>query len=107
MIHRVNRRRFLQTTAAAGAFGFWSGRLLADDPKPSANERLHVAVIGIAGQGDYDLGETAKTGTAIVGLCDVDENRAAGARRAHPKAKFFTDFREVFDLKGLDAVVIA
>jgi predicted dehydrogenase len=105
MTTRHNRRRFLQTGALAAA-GYWTGAAAADR-KPSANERLHVGVVGVAGQGAYDLGEVAKTGAAIVALCDVDERRTGDARRAHPKATFYTDFRKLIGHKGLDAVVVA
>jgi hypothetical protein len=69
-----SRRRFMQATAAAGAFGFWPIGARADDKKQSANDKLHVGVIGIAGQGAYDLNEVYNSGGAeIVALCDVIE----------------------------------
>jgi predicted dehydrogenase len=109
MPKRLNRRRFLQTTAAAGAAGFWSGVLRADVQKQgSANEKLHVGVVGVAGQGQYNWDEVAKTGGAeIVALCDVDERRTKEARARFPQAKFYTDFRKLVEQKGLDAVVVA
>src|SRR5207249_2114593 len=103
----ISRRRFLQTTAAAGALTFWSGRSSATENKVSANERVQVGVIGVAGQGQYDLNEVAKAGAAIVALCDVDENRAGTARKRFPEAQYYPDFRHLLDQKGLDAVVIA
>ena len=107
MQNHFTRRRFLQTTAAAGAMTFWGGRLLAEDKKVSANERVHVGIIGVAGQGEYDTNEVAKAGAAIVALCDVDENRTGKARERFPDAKVYPDFRQLLDQKGLDAVVIA
>src|SRR5262249_20575352 len=80
---------------------------LAAGHNPAANDRLHVGVIGVAGQGEYDLNEVAKAGATIVALCDVDENRAVKAREHFPQAAFYTDFRHLLDQKGLDAVVIA
>src|SRR5438270_4389287 len=103
----LTRRRFLQTTAAAGASTFWSGRLPAGEKRVSANDRLHVGIIGVAGQGEYDTNEVAKTGAVIVALCDVDENRTGKARERFPEAKFYADFQRLLDQKGLDAVVIA
>jgi predicted dehydrogenase len=81
--------------------------LLADGKKPSASERLQVGVIGVAGQGDYDMSNVAGAGADIAALCDVDENRAVGPRKRFPKAKYYVDFRRLLDQKGLDAVVVA
>jgi predicted dehydrogenase len=137
MSNRLSRRRFLQASAVAGAFGFWPGGARADDDKPSAdkkptadkkpsaNEKLHVGVIGIAGQGAYDLNEVYNSGGAeIVALCDVIEGpngaglesnprlrgrgeEVAKTRERFPQAKFYTDFRKLLEQKGLDAAVIA
>jgi predicted dehydrogenase len=106
MSHRLTRRRFLQTTAAIGAAGSWTGLLPAGEKKPAANERLHVGVIGVAGQGGSDMNQVAQAGAAIVALCDVDEKRAGAARERFPEASFYTDFRRLIDQKGLDAVVV-
>jgi predicted dehydrogenase len=104
-MHRdLNRREFLRSSVAVGAASLSAGLLRSAH---SANERLHVGVIGVAGQGAYDLREVDKAGAAIVALCDVDENRAKEARQQYPGAKFHTDFRRLLDQKGLDAVVIA
>lgn len=102
MPQRLSRRRFLQTTAA----GFAASVLHAQE-KPPASERLRVGVIGVAGQGEYNLGGVAGAGCDIAALCDVDEKRAAKARERFPQAKFYTDFRQLIDQKGLDAVVVA
>ncbi len=57
---------------ALSAGGLWVGyrvslgRLPAGDKKVTANERLHVGIIGVAGQGEYDTNEVAKAGAAIV-----------------------------------------
>jgi predicted dehydrogenase len=109
MPHHPTRRRFLQTTAAVGAAGFWQGLLRADVQKQgSANEKLHVGVIGVAGQGRYNWNEVVKTGGAeIVALCDADETRTKEARERFPKAPFYADFRKMLEQKGMDAVIVA
>jgi predicted dehydrogenase len=103
MPNALSRRHFLQ----AGAAALCAGPLLAGEKKLSPNERLHVAVIGVNGQGDYDMKNVANAGAEIVALCDVDENRAVEARKRYPRARYYTDFRRVFDQKDLDAVVVA
>jgi predicted dehydrogenase len=107
MPHRISRRRFLQTSAALGVAGWGSGLLQAAGKKLPPSERLQVGVIGTAGQGDYDMSNVAAAGATIAALCDVDERRAASARKRFPKAKFYTDFRKMIGAKGLDAVVVA
>src|SRR5262245_27995818 len=107
MRQQLSRRRFLQVSTVAGA-SLLAPRLLgAQENKQSPNERLHVGIIGVAGQGAFNLGGAAGAGAAIVALCDVDENRAGKAREQYPQAKFYTDFRQLLDQKGLDAVVVA
>src|SRR5260370_37331373 len=102
MPHRLTRRRFLQSAAAAGAFGFWLGGARAEDKKAAANERLHIGVVGTYNRAADNWNELDKAGGCeIVALCDVDENLAGGARTKFPKAKFYGDYRKMIDAKGL------
>jgi predicted dehydrogenase len=108
MLKHASRRRFLQSTAAIAA-GFWAGEMRAT-PRVSANERLAVGIIGIAGQGTFSINEIDKSGLAdIVALCDVHESRieVGKLRERFSKASFCTDFRKLVGQKGLDAVVVA
>jgi predicted dehydrogenase len=68
-----------------------------------------VGVIGIAGQGTYNLNGVHGAGAEIVALCDVHESRTevGQVRQRFPKAAFFRDFRRMLEQKGLDAVVVA
>jgi predicted dehydrogenase len=106
MPHRPTRRRFLQATAA-GASSFFAWPLRAEDKKPSPNERLHVGVIGVAAQGEYDWTNVVAAGAEVVAWCDVDENRTGKARTTFPKASFDVDFRDLLDRKDIDAVIVA
>lgn len=101
----LSRRRFLQSSAV-GAMALSTGRLLGQDKKEPASERLQVGVIGVAGQGEYNLNGVAAHAN-IAALCDVDEKRAGKARERFPQATFTADFRKLLDQKGLDAVVVA
>jgi predicted dehydrogenase len=103
---RLTRRRFLQTTAL-GAAGLYAPHLTAAVKKVSANDRLHVGVIGCTGQGGSDTGAIAAAGAEIVALCDVDENNSGQAKQHFPHADTFTDFRKMLDRKGIDAVLVA
>ena len=109
MTRRLDRRRFLHESAGLAAALAASGGLHprlagAEDRKPPS-ERLNIGVVGVAGQGDYDLHNV--TSENIYALCDVDEDRAAKVRGEFPRAKFFKDFRRLLDLKEIDAVVCA
>jgi predicted dehydrogenase len=106
MPHRIHRRRFLHASAAV-ATGALVARLPAEDKKRTANDKLNVALIGVGGQGMYSLANIAREN--VIALCDVASERddVVAARKAHPSAKFFQDFRRVLDLKELDAVAIA
>ncbi len=107
MSNSLSRRRFLQTTAAAGAaFSLIPGRVMG------ANEKVNVACIGIGGRG----GGVAKTLNSkedlsnIVALCDVDlgSGRTQEVANMFPDVPKFKDFRVMFDKMGkdIDAVSI-
>lgn len=101
-----SRRRFLCRAAGATGSAVLASAVPADGGRAvSPNERINLAVIGVAGRGADNLAGVA--GENVVALCDVDEGRAVAARKAHPRAQFFQDFRRVFDLKGVDAVVVS
>jgi predicted dehydrogenase len=107
MPNRLSRRRFLQTTALAGAAGLSASLARAAAKKLPASERLAVGVIGVAGQGEYDWTNIVAGGAEVVAWCDVDESRTKKARETFPHAKFYTDFRRLIDQKGIDAVLVA
>ena len=104
----LTRRRFLKgTTAAAGAVLAGPLVLPACAAGASPNEKLAVAVVGVAGRGGANLGGVR--GEHIVALCDVDERNLAKAGERFPKAKRFADFRKMLGEveKRIDAVVVS
>lgn len=108
MSRRWNRRRFLRASAVAGAGSLFVNPTDAAAIQPAANERVRVAIIGVAGRGANNLNEVDKTGLAeIVALCDVDANRAAPARQQFPNARFYEDYRRMIEQKDIQAVLIA
>jgi predicted dehydrogenase len=75
------------------------------DSKP-ASERLNIAGIGVAGQGNQDINQF--TDENIVALCDVDWAHAATTFKQFPKAKRYKDYRKMLDEeKDIDAVIVA
>jgi len=113
MSNHFSRRRFLQgggtIALSMGACGFFGKSFpapaLAQQRNP--NEKLNVALIGIANRGGAQVDESV--GENIVALCDVDANSLDRAGERFPNAARFHDFREMYDkLDGkIDAVLVS
>ena len=103
----LNRRNFLKTASlATGAITFGVPLLLRGQ---NLNSKLNIAVIG-AGKGGKGESDTNCCNTEnIVALCDVDSARCAEPLTRYPNAKFYQDFRKMFDEMGksIDAVDVA
>lgn len=104
----LSRRDFLASSSAAAALpvfaglpGVWSG----------GSARLRVLSIGVVGTiGRKDRREIAKHPDAeIVGLCDVDTNTLAQAKKEVPGAFTCTDYRTAFadHAAEFDAVIVS
>ena len=71
---------------------------IAEQPASARLDRLRVAIVCVNGQGAYNMNEVYDTKLVeIVALSDVDESRAAAARKRFPKANFYTDYRRMLD----------
>jgi predicted dehydrogenase len=94
----LHRRQFLGAAAATTLF---TPMTWAD------TEKLRLAIIGPANRGAANL--DGVKGETIVAICDVDPANAEKALKQFPDAKFFTDYRKLFDsmAKDIDAVVIS
>lgn len=78
----------------------------------SPSDKLYIAAIGCGGEGKNDIQHyaNAPNKNAVVSfLCDVDYRMAEPRIKEFPKAKFYYDWRELFDKesKNFDAVSIA
>ncbi len=102
----MSRRRFLAAGAmATTAFTILPGRVLGAG-QTSPNEKLNIAGIGVGGMGASNL--AALESQNIVAICDVDPTYAGKTIAKYPKAKVYSDYREMFDKqKDIDAVLIA
>src|SRR5438094_4044673 len=112
-----NRRDFIKSTSLlAGAAAVSAPYFLRAQ---SANERIHIACIGVGGKGDGDSSSAFGLGGNIVALCDIDSNtlngknkslkdRAAKETRSYD-AKLYRDWRKMFDEMGksIDAVTVS
>jgi predicted dehydrogenase len=99
---RMKRRTFLKqsTMAGAGLVILKSGILKAGN---SPNEKLNIAVIGVAGRGGANLNNVKSEN--IVALCDVNAKNLAAAAEEFPMAKTYVDWRRCLEQKDIDAVV--
>ena len=98
-----SRRTFFYTAGLAAASAS-SSRLRG------ANDKVNVAVIGLGGRGKAHMTEYSKLPEArIVGLCDVDQaalerGQALVEKATGQKPKGYSDMRQVFDDKEVEAV---
>lgn len=102
------RRHFLRNSVLAGA-----GLVILRDSKmataATANDKLNIAAIGVAGQGGSNIDNINKLGQNFVALCDVDHHYAADTFKKFPQAKVYKDFRVMFDEMSpqIDAVLVS
>lgn len=104
----ISRRKFLRDTSLAAA-GFYivPRHVLGGKGFVAPSDKLVIAGVGAGGKGGDDLRHFAETGKVeIAFLCDVDDRQAAKSRKQFPKAKYYNDWREMFDKehKHFDAV---
>jgi len=106
-----SRREFLKTSAvAAASFMIVPRFVLGGKGYLAPSDRLLVAGVGAGGKGQSDIANFYKSGKAdIAFLCDVDDRRAATTVKNFPKAKYYKDWRELFDKesKNFDAVSVS
>lgn len=103
----LTRRRFLQTSVAAGvATNLAQGLVLGQ----GANATLNLASVGVNGRGELDLSASSRgANVRIAAVCDVDSNSLELATNRYPDAKPFADYRVMLDKMGkdIDAVLIS
>src|SRR5262249_42638371 len=113
----VSRRSFLQSAAAAAVAPLIWGP--SSQAAPSAKLTLGFIGVGTMGRGHLN-GFLGREGVEVVAVCDVVKERLDGAvamvgKKYADRTKAstyagvgaYTDFRQLLEHKGLDAVVIA
>jgi predicted dehydrogenase len=111
----INRRQFVRNsaTAAAGLYTLPLSQAFAKKRKVSANDKIHLGLIGCRGVGWANLKSHLKIpDVEFIGLCDVDqtvldERNAEFKEMTGKKLKEYRDFRKMLENKDLDAVIIA
>ena len=104
----VSRRRFLATAVASAAPLILSSHVFGDANLPSANERIHIGVIGAGIRGKHLIADMPADGR-VVAVCDCYEPRIDEARKLLPDATIaaYADYRKMIEEAKLDAVIIA
>ncbi|MBM3457887.1 MAG: Gfo/Idh/MocA family oxidoreductase [Armatimonadetes bacterium] len=112
---RLDRRRLLQTTTAAGAAGVGFPSLLLGQgsmaqESRSPNSRPRVGCIGMGGMGRGDA-RAARAYGDLLAFCDVDRTHAEQAN-ADPnlgagKGTVYEDYRKLLERKDIDVVTIS
>jgi predicted dehydrogenase len=109
MTKHLNRREFLQRSAAASAsvaaVGYFTSRAAAESKSP--NEKLNIACVGTANRAAANV--SGVSGENLVALCDIDDNYLDAALKKFPRAKRYNDFRKMLEKeqKHIDAVVVS
>ena len=106
-----SRRNFIKNTAiTAAGFMIVPRHVLGGKGFIAPSDKLLIAGVGVGGKGESDIASFYKSGKAeIAFLCDVDDRRAANSVKAFPKAKYYKDWRELYDKesKNFDAVSVS
>lgn len=100
---RINRRHFLQQSAAMG-----TAALVESAWARGVNEKLNVGWIGTGRRGNELLTAfKALPNVRIAALCDADSQRLNETAAKYAGAKKYDDLRRLLDDQSIDAVVIA
>jgi predicted dehydrogenase len=113
-----NRRGFLKrVTGAAGAMAIpyiVPSSVFGADGTVAPSNRLHVGVIGVGGQGLWDMrGFLDKPEALVVAVCDIDVKRQKAAKTeadikyGNSDCKTYLDFRDVIARSDIDIIATA
>ncbi|WP_236971494.1 Gfo/Idh/MocA family protein [Membranihabitans marinus] len=102
----MKKRDFLKSTAALGLSAMLPTSMWAQ----TRNGRLRTAHIGVSNMGGEDLKAiSSHKSVDVVALCDVDSNALAAAKKLHPRAKTYADYRVMLNemQNQIDAVIVS
>lgn len=104
-----SRRSFLGKSSAAVA-GAFAAPMILPSRVFGANDRIAIGAIGVRNQGAGNVKKFLAAGADVVAVCDVDSKVAAAAAEIvsakGPTPKIYSDYRQLLEEKGIDAVVI-
>ncbi len=106
----LNRRQFVKSTLAAG---LTIPGILTNAAAGESQRRIRLGLIGCGWYGMMDVKAAFKAGgVEVVALCDADSKHLADSaaeveKLQGSKPAVFKHYRELLDVKGLEAVIIA
>src|ERR1700750_1864540 len=108
----ITRGSFIKKAAIAAAGFYIVPRYVLGKGYTAPSDKLYIAAVDCSGEAENDIHHYAtapKKNAEIAFLCDVDDRSAAPRRKEFPKAKFYHDWREMFEKesKHFDAVTVA
>jgi hypothetical protein len=109
----LSRREFVGMSAlGAAGFTILPSFTVSGLGHVAPSDKLYIAAIGCGGEGASDIDHYAKApkkNAEIAFLCDVDDRQAAPRIKEFPRAKFYHDWRELFEKESsnFDAVSVA
>ncbi len=100
----LSRRSFLKSGTAAGLGVVFIPNLISCSPN---TQKLRFAMIGVGGRGQASWSQVPKE--SLVAMCDVDDRMSQEAKKAIPNARWYKDYRKMFDemANEIDAVMVA
>ncbi|UUO09187.1 Gfo/Idh/MocA family oxidoreductase [Blastopirellula sp. J2-11] len=106
MAKNSSRRAFLQSTAAITAAAATLGpSLYVSGAETPSKEKLNIGIIGAGGRGGANLKGVA--GENIYAFCDTNPDAMESVSAVLPGTKTFSDWRDLLQESGIDAVVIS
>lgn len=107
---RLQRRKFLKTAGLTATAFTIVPRFVLGKGYVAPSDKLNLATIGAGGKGRGDIFNAYNDGkNNVVAICDIDTDRCKDAVNKFDKARFFGDFRQMFEKmhKDIDAVTIS
>jgi hypothetical protein len=103
----MTRRRFLYCSALTASAAALAGCSTPNITRLNAGDKLRIAAVGGGGKGSSDI--ECCGGEQIVAIADADKAKASDSLKKFPGAKFYYDWREMFDKEGknFDAVTVS
>lgn len=107
-----NRRGFLKQSGK-GIAGTALGTFLIQNRSESANDTIHIGVVGIGGRGSsLTRGFAREKNVKIAYLCDPDMRRGEDLHKMlkdehNPSIKKISNYKEIIDDKNVDALIVA
>ena len=95
-----SRRNFIKKSAIGSGIFIVPRNVLGGTGFTAPSDQLNLAAIGSGGKGISDIANASVNGRErVVALCDVDfSGSASRSVKRFPKAKLYSDYREMLDI---------